>query len=72
MGANKKLNQKDIKQYVTADLISKIDTDQTELNKLKFNHAVTPLDNPVSIRAKRKDVARLMTELTARKKDKKA
>ena len=68
MGVNKKLNQEDIKQYVTDDLVSKIATDTTELKRLKFNHAVTPLDNPVSIRAKRKDVARLLTELTVRKK----
>jgi len=72
MGANKKLNQEDIKQFVTDDLVAKIESDKAELNKQKFNHAVTPLDNPVSIRAKRKDVARLMTELTARKKANKA
>ncbi|MES2620958.1 MAG: 50S ribosomal protein L29 [Bacteroidota bacterium] len=68
MGVNKKLNQEDIKQYVTEDLVAKIATDNAELKRLEFNHAVTPLDNPVSIRAKRKDVARLLTELTARKK----
>ena len=72
MGANKKLNQEDIKQFVTADLVAKIATDNAELKKLKFNHAVTTLDNPLSIRAKRKDVARLLTELTARKKATKA
>jgi large subunit ribosomal protein L29 len=72
MGANKKLNQEDIKQYVTDDLVAKIETEAAELKKLKFNHAVTPLDNPLSIRAKRKDVARLKTELTARQKEKKA
>lgn len=71
MGANKKLNQEDIKQYVTDDLVSKISTDNAELKRLKFNHAVTTLDNPASIRAKRRDVARLLTELTARKKEKK-
>jgi large subunit ribosomal protein L29 len=72
MGANKKLNQEDIKQYVTDDLVAKITTDQSDLNKLRFNHAVTPLDNPLNIRAKRRDIARLKTELTARKKEKKA
>jgi large subunit ribosomal protein L29 len=72
MGANKKLNQEDIKQYVAEDLVAKIESDKAELSKLKFNHSVTPLDNPLSIRAKRRDVARLLTEANARKKQTKA
>ncbi|MFN8322861.1 MAG: 50S ribosomal protein L29 [Chitinophagales bacterium] len=72
MGANKKLNQEDIKQFVTEDLIAKVSADTAELKRLEFNHAVTPLDNPLSIRAKRRDVARLRTELTKRNNEKKA
>ena len=68
MGVNKKINHEDISQFVTDDLIAKIATDTAELKRLEFNHAVTPLDNPLSIRAKRKDVARLNTELTKRNK----
>lgn len=68
MGANKKLNQEDIKQFVAEDLVAKIATDSAELKRLEFNHAVTPLDNPLSIRAKRRDIARLKTELTKRNK----
>jgi large subunit ribosomal protein L29 len=66
MGANKKINHEDIRQFVTEDLVSKIKEDSAELKRLEFNHAVTPLDNPASIRAKRRDVARLKTELTKR------
>lgn len=72
MGANKKMSQKDIRQFVTDDLIAKIKSEQAELNKLTFNHTVTPLDNPLSIRAKRKNVARLLTEMNNRKKETKA
>ena len=68
MGANKKINQEDIKQFVAADLVSKITSDKAEVKRLEFNHAVTPIDNPMSIRAKRRDVARLLTELTKRNK----
>ena len=68
MGANKKLNQEDVKQFVTEDLVAKIATDTAELKRLEFNHAVTPLDNPLNIRAKRRDIARLKTELTKRNK----
>jgi large subunit ribosomal protein L29 len=66
MGANKKLNQDDLKQFVTADLVAKIASDKAELKKLKFNHAVSSLDNPASIHAKRRDIARLITELGKR------
>lgn len=68
MGANKKINQEDIKQFVAADLVSKIASDKAEVKRLEFNHAVTPIDNPMNIRAKRRDVARLLTELTKRNK----
>ncbi|HLP19991.1 MAG TPA: 50S ribosomal protein L29 [Chitinophagales bacterium] len=72
MGANKKINHEDIRQFVTEDLVAKIETDTAELKRLEFNHTVTPLDNPVSIRAKRRDIARLKTELTKRTNEKKA
>jgi large subunit ribosomal protein L29 len=72
MGANKKLNKEDIGQFVTEDLVAKISTDQAELAKLKFTHAVSTLGNPASIRAKRRDVARLATELNKRKRENKA
>jgi large subunit ribosomal protein L29 len=72
MGVNKKVNHEDITQFVTEDLVSKIGADSAELKRLKFNHAVTPLDNPLGIRAKRRDIARLKTELTKRNSEKKA
>jgi large subunit ribosomal protein L29 len=70
--ANKKLNHEDISQYVTDDLVSKIKSERTELSRLEFNHAVTTLDNPASIRDKRRNVARLLTELNKRKSENKA
>jgi large subunit ribosomal protein L29 len=72
MGVNKKLNQEDLAQFVTEDLVAKIATETAELKRLEYNHAVTPLDNPLTIRAKRRDVARLKTELTKRKNETKA
>lgn len=72
MGVNKKLNKEDIKQFVAEDLTAKIGADKEELKKLKFNHTVSTLGNPASIRAKRRDVARLLTELNKRKSENKA
>ncbi len=67
MGANKKLNHEDLKQFVTEDLVAKVESEGAALKKLKFNHAVTPLDNPAHIRVKRRDIARMKTELNNRK-----
>ena len=52
-----------LKEMSEADLKSKIEEDELRIKKLKFAHAVSPLENPVSIRGVRKDIARLKTEL---------
>ena len=46
-----------------ADLKAKIQEDELRLKKLTFAHAVSPLENPQSIRLLRKDLARLKTQL---------
>ena len=52
-----------LKEMSKADLLSKIEEDELRIKKLKFAHAVSPLENPMSIRGVRKDLARLKTEL---------
>lgn len=45
------------------ELSARIQEDELRLKKLEFAHAITPLENPMSIRAVRKDLARLKTAL---------
>jgi large subunit ribosomal protein L29 len=45
------------------DLKSRIEEDELRVKKLKFAHAVSPLENPMSIRDVRRDLARTKTEL---------
>ena len=45
------------------DLKARIQEDELRLKKLEFAHAISPLENPMSIRSLRKDVARLKTAL---------
>jgi len=54
---------KGLKDLTVTDLKARIDEDQLRLKKLEFAHAISPLENPMSIRGLRKDVARLKTEL---------
>ena len=54
---------KGLKDLNVTDLKARIDEDQLRLKKLEFAHAISPLENPMSIRGLRKDIARLQTEL---------
>ncbi|MCE2675586.1 MAG: 50S ribosomal protein L29 [Sediminibacterium sp.] len=62
--ADKKYDfNKGLKDLNVTDLKARIDEDQLRLKKLEFAHAISPLENPMSIRGLRKDIARLKTEL---------
>jgi len=52
-----------LKDMSEEDLKSRIQEDELRLKKLKFAHAVSPLENPMNIRDVRKDLARVKTEL---------
>ena len=50
------------------DLQARLSEDKLRLKKLKFAHAISPLENPMTIRGVRRDIARLKTELKKREK----
>ena len=50
-----------------SDLTARIKEDELRLKKLQFAHSISPLENPVSIRGLRRDIARLKTELKKKK-----
>lgn len=54
---------KSLKDMNVQDLQVKIQDDQLRLKKLEFAHAISPLENPMNIRALRRDIARIKTEL---------
>ena len=59
--------KKSIQDLSVEDLTARIKEDETRLKKLEFGHAITPLENPMSIRNLRREVARLKTELNKKK-----
>ncbi|MEI6062904.1 MAG: 50S ribosomal protein L29 [Bacteroidota bacterium] len=61
------MKQEVIRELSTPELIERLDEERMQLNKLKMNHAVSPLENPNKIKAYRRTVARLVTELHKRK-----
>ncbi len=56
----------EIKELSDKEIIEKIQTQKAELNKIKLNHAISPLENPNVIKNTKKVVARLKTELRKR------
>jgi len=52
-----------LKDLSDSDLKARIQEDELRLKKLTFAHAISPLENPMSIRILRKDLARLKTAL---------
>lgn len=56
----------------TSELQERLAVDKIQLNKMKINHAVTPLENPNKIKEARRDVARIKTELRKRELDSKS
>jgi large subunit ribosomal protein L29 len=57
---------KGLKDLKAEELTARIKEDQQRLKKLEFAHTISPLENPMSIRDLRKDIARLQTELKKR------
>lgn len=55
-----------VKGLAVEDLKARIAEDELRLRKLSFAHTVTPVENPMSIRALRRDIARLKTVLRSK------
>ncbi len=60
------MKQSEIKELSVADLQEKLTSLKKNYTDLKMAHAISPLENPLELRALRKTVARVATELTNR------
>ena len=60
------MKQTDIKNLSADDLQENLAEQSALLSKLKMNHSVSPLENPMQIGVARKTVARLKTEIRKR------
>lgn len=62
------MENKDIVALSLSELRDKIKEEKAVINKMKINHTVSPVENPMKIREARKLIARLSTELTKKQK----
>lgn len=59
----------EIRALSVEDLKAQIKTEQANGQTLRFAHAISPLENPIRLKQSRKNVARLLTELTRRENE---
>ena len=56
----------EIREMTEKEIVERIETESSQLLKLKLNHAISPLDNNMKIKETRKNIARLKTILSER------
>lgn len=60
------MKQSIVKDLTTDEVKLRIKEEKDNLVKIRMQHAVSPMDNPIKIRGTRRLVARLKTELNKR------
>ena len=60
------MKQQVIKELSTNDMIERLAEEKERLTKMKLTHAVSPVENPETIKEVRRTIARLKTELRRR------
>ena len=56
----------ELQDFKDAELLTELAETEKQYNKLKFDHAIQGLENPLVLREVRRDIARLKTEMRAR------
>jgi len=64
------MKNSEIRALTTEELTQKIISENEAMQKLKFAHAISPIENPMKIRVTRKLIARLNTTLKQKQLDK--
>jgi large subunit ribosomal protein L29 len=56
----------EIKELTSKEILERLQTEQESLVRLKLNHSISQLDNPMKIRESRRNIARMKTILSMR------
>ena len=61
------MKQSVINELTTPELLERLEEEEKQLLKMKLNHAVSPLENPMKIKFYKRTIARIKTEIRKRK-----
>ena len=56
----------EINELTSKEIVERLQEERENLNRLKLNHAISPLENPMKIVESRRNVARMETILHSR------
>ena len=59
----------EIREMSVADLRDRIAVEKANLDTMKINHAISPLEDKYKFKKSRKDIARMLTVLTEKEKE---
>ncbi len=57
------MKTQEIKEMATKDLRERLETEKQNLNRMKMNHVISPLENTSNIKKAKTDIARMMRVL---------
>lgn len=64
------MNNSEIKSLSVNELKERIVSEKENLQKLKFAHSISPVENPMRIKEAKRLIARMNTELTIKQNSK--
>lgn len=53
----------EIRELTVAEIAERIETEKASLLRQRLNHAVSPVENPTTLKKARRDIARMLTIL---------
>lgn len=63
------MKQSEIRELKTEELHERLENEVDSFQKMKLNHVVSQLENPIVLRNMRKNIARLQTEIVKRERE---
>ncbi len=63
------MKKEDIKDLSTDELRLRLEEEKSLYTRMKMNHTISPIENPMKIRITRRGIAMIQTELTKRGKE---
>ncbi len=62
------MKRKEIEEMAVKDLKERLEVEKQNLNKMKMNHVISPLEDTSVIKKAKTDIARMMTILAEKEK----
>jgi large subunit ribosomal protein L29 len=56
----------ELQEFTDPELMDELNQTEVQFKKMKFDHAIKGLDNPITLKEVRRDIARLKTEVSRR------